>query len=361
MRQPNPSKDLMADHTLHRLLQLALLVGLIVLSVLTLNMFIFPMLWAAILVYITWPLHMRLAARLPARPNLTAAISTFVLVLGIVTPIVALLLIVQDQALLVMRHAQAVLAGSDIYLPEFVRKLPLVGATLAKSVDMINAHPEIISQTLHKWAQVNLAYGRKFIGYTAYVVGMAIITILIAFFVYRDGRFLLGQIKKSLQLALGHTAEPYFNAAGATVKGVVYGILFTALAQALVAWVGYIVVSWWVDPMPSVLWLTLITFLAAFVPLATPLVWGSLSLWLLSNGYEVPAGALFLWGVFAVSSIDNIIRPIIISATAKVPFLLILFGVLGGIAAFGFIGLFVGPIVLAVCLAVWREWLSQKS
>jgi predicted PurR-regulated permease PerM len=91
-----------------------------------------------------------------------------------------------------------------------------------------------------------------------------------------------------------------------------------------------------------------------------PLVWGSTGLWLLATG-EVWAGTgLLLWGALIVSLVDNVIRPLAISNTARIPFFLVLLGVLGGLRAFGLVGLFLGPIVLTVMLAVWREWLEER-
>jgi predicted PurR-regulated permease PerM len=111
---------------------------------------------------------------------------------------------------------------------------------------------------------------------------------------------------------------------------------------------------------PSPILLTLMTLLIALIPFGTPFAWGGVAIWMLAKGQTVPAIGLILWGVFVVSWIDNIIRPMVISGATKVPFLLIMFGVLGGLGAFGMVGLFIGPVILAVLLAVWREWLGHQ-
>jgi predicted PurR-regulated permease PerM len=103
-----------------------------------------------------------------------------------------------------------------------------------------------------------------------------------------------------------------------------------------------------------------LTALLALVPFGAPLVWGAAGLWLLATG-ELWAGiGLLLWGALIVSMIDNVIRPLAISSAARVPFFLVLLGVFGGLRAFGLVGLFLGPIVLTVMLAVWREWLEGR-
>jgi predicted PurR-regulated permease PerM len=87
-------------------------------------------------------------------------------------------------------------------------------------------------------------------------------------------------------------------------------------------------------------------------------VWGSAGVWLLLTGQTVAGVGLLLWGALVVSSVDNLIRPLVISSATRIPFLLVMFGVLGGLVAFGPVGLFLGPVVLAVLLGVWQEWLD---
>ena len=129
------------------------------------------------------------------------------------------------------------------------------------------------------------------------------------------------------------------------------GLLLAAMAQGLLAGLGY----WAAGVRAAVFW-GVATAVVALIPFGAPLIWGSIGLWLLLQG-QVSAGiGLLLWGALAVSWVDNLVRPWVISGVAKTPFQLVLFGVLGGLAAFGLIGLFVGPVVLAILLALWREW-----
>jgi len=164
------------------------------------------------------------------------------------------------------------------------------------------------------------------------------------------------QVRAALHKLLDSRSEGYLQAIGQTTQAVVYGIGLTALAQAMLAGIGY-----WVAGAPSPILLTLMTFVIALIPFGTPFAWGAVSIWLFSQGQTIPALGLAAWGVFVISWIDNIIRPMVISGATKVPFILIMFGVLGGLTAFGMIGLFIGPVILAVLLAVWREWLAQEG
>jgi len=132
---------------------------------------------------------------------------------------------------------------------------------------------------------------------------------------------------------------------------VVYGILLTALVQGFVAGLGY-----WVAGLGSPVTMGVLTALVALIPFATPLAWGGAGAWLLFQGEVGAAIGIWLWGAAVVSQLDNVLRPIFISSAGAIPFLLVLLGVLGGLLAFGMVGLFIGPIVLAMGWAVWREW-----
>ena len=182
------------------------------------------------------------------------------------------------------------------------------------------------------------------------------LVVIILFFFYRDGAALIGQIRYLAQQFLRHRATGYFNAIGATIKAVIYGLLLTAVAQGTLAGIGYAVAG-----VRAPILFGLITAVFALIPFGTPLVWGSIGLWLLATGDYGAGIGLLLWGTLVVSSIDNLIRPLVISSATRVHFLLVLFGVLGGAIAFGFAGLVLGPVILAVVSAVWVEATARES
>src|SRR5690606_698770 len=133
------------------------------------------------------------------------------------------------------------------------------------------------------------------------------------------------------------------DVAGGTIRGVVYGILGTAIAQGLLAGIGFAIAG-----VPAAALLGLVTFFISVIPGGPPLIWIPASIWAFQND-SVGLGAFtLLWGLLVVSSVDNFIRPFLISQGNKMPFVLIFMGVLGGAIAFGFIGIFLGPTLLAV-------------
>lgn len=340
---------------IQRLLLLALFVGLMLLSFQVLKFFIIPVAWAAILAYITWPIYQWILRRLGNSANISALIMTFILILVIGIPFIIALFMLQLEGRDLYLNIQRQMFAGDIELPAFVKSLPLIGPEIARIVGHLNADPHEVTQSIRVWIQGHIGYGKLVlneIGRNVLKLAFALFTL---FFFYRDGTLILGQVRTALHLIIGYRVHGYLHAIGETTRAVVYGIGLTALAQSILAGLGY-----WVAGVPNPVVLTLMTFLIALIPFGTPFAWGGVSIWLLAQGHTWEAAGLAVWGLLVVSWVDNIIRPLVISGATKIPFLLIMFGVLGGLASFGMVGLFIGPVILAILLAVWREWLHQK-
>ena len=136
----------------------------------------------------------------------------------------------------------------------------------------------------------------------------------------------------------------------------VNGILGTALAQALLATIGFLLAG-----VPAALLLGFFTFFVSLIPMGPPLIWGPAVLWLFFSDQIGWAIFLAIWGVFVVSSVDNIIKPYLISRGGRLPLVIVLLGVFGGILTFGFIGIFLGPTLLAVTYVLVSEWLAYNK
>lgn len=154
----------------------------------------------------------------------------------------------------------------------------------------------------------------------------------------------------------GELGEEMLTLSCNTVKGVMLGIFGTALAQAAVALAGFLIAG---APMPFLL--ALLTFFLSVVPVGPPLVWGSAALWLYNHGDHGWAIFMALYGLMLISTVDNIIKPILISHSSHLPLLLVLLGVLGGALAFGFVGIFLGPTLLAVGLTLISHWIALQN
>lgn len=337
-----------------RLFLIFFLGGLLVLAFLVIRPFLVPVTWAGILVYVTWPLYLRLRLRLPGRPNLASLLMTLFLTLVLVLPVAWVLLLIRNEVGMVYEKIMSQLSQGHIELAPEIRRLPWVGPRLAAFIDELNTDPAAFRAQIRSWNEWGVTHAGNLVGGVGRNLAKLGFALLTAFFLYRDGEAVLIQIREVLQGMLGPRVQGYVQAIGATTRAVVYGIVLTALAQGLLAGIGYVAAG-----VEGAVFLGAITTLIALIPFGTPLAWGAVAIWLFLQGQIWPAVGLTLWGVLVVSWVDNIIRPLVISSATKVPFLLVMFGVLGGLAAFGMVGLFLGPVILAVMLAVWREWLES--
>lgn len=181
---------------------------------------------------------------------------------------------------------------------------------------------------------------------------LVLVSAFLAFFLLRDAEVLGERIGVLVDRLTAGRGKHLMQVAGVTVKGVIYGILGTALVQALVAGAGFGIAG-----VPGAVLLGVLTFFVAVIPFGPPVVWVPATIWLFSQGR--PGWGLFmvLWGVFGISGVDNVLRPLLISQGSKLPFVLIFCGVVGGALAFGLVGVFLGPTLLAVAFRLIEEWL----
>jgi len=178
----------------------------------------------------------------------------------------------------------------------------------------------------------------------------------IGFFFYRDGAALAQALRNGLDRVAGNVSGRLLEIVGGTINGVMYGIVGTGLAQGVAAVIGFLIAG-----VPGALMLGFITAILSIVPAGPPLIWISATIWLLFQGQVGWAVFMALWGFFVVSGIDNIVKPLLISRGSSLPFVLVLLGVFGGILAFGFVGIFLGPTLLAVGFRFVRRWVAPQN
>jgi len=177
-----------------------------------------------------------------------------------------------------------------------------------------------------------------------------VVSILIAFFFFRDGGELGPRLRAGVERLAGPRGDHLLELAANTVRSVVYGILGTALVQGVMAGIGFLIAG-----VPGAVLLGLLTFFMSIVPMGPPLVWIPAVVWLFQHGENGWGIFMLVWGI-GVSSVDNFVKPWLISQGSALPFILIFFGVIGGALAFGFIGVFLGPTLLAVGYRLIRDW-----
>ena len=330
--------------------------GLLFLSYEVLRFFLVPVAWAGILAFVTWPLYERLLRAAPGLPNLTAAAMTVTLAAAFVAPMIWLIAILHSEAAATYAMLREALSASSLHLPSFVKNIPWLGDQLQAVIDRVANDREALRAEILYWLDPWIGKLGSLAGSATHAMINIVIALVTVFFFYRDGALIVRQFALVLRRSVGRRSQHYVKAIGDTTKAVVYGIVLTALVQGTLAGVGY-----WVAGLESPVLLGALTVLVALVPFGTPFVWGSAGAWLLLTGDTVSGVGLLAWGALVVSSVDNLIRPLVISSATRIPFLLVMFGVLGGLIAFGPVGLFLGPVVLAVLLGVWHEWLESSD
>lgn len=213
-------------------------------------------------------------------------------------------------------------------------------------------HVVVLLAKFLTWAKSGLISGGKAV--LQGVIQM-LISAFLAFFLLRDASELANRLNVSVERLAGDRGKHLIKVAGDTVRGVIYGILGTALAQALIAGLGF-----WIAGVPGVVLLAVLTFLFAVLPFGPPIIWVPASLWLFAQGK--PGYGLFmaLWGLLAISSVDNFLRPYLISQGNHMPYALVFCGLIGGALAFGLVGVFLGPTLLAVAFRLVDEWSSNR-
>ena len=348
--------DQVAEKIARRAILGILLGGLLVLSYAELQPFIVPVAWAGIIAYATWPLYRRLRASMRRYPTLAALLMTLMLTAALVLPALWLASLLRTELGTAISTVSGAIRAGTLALPDFIRNLPWAGDALQRLLEQLTGDPENFGTQMNTWVRQGLDQAVALIGdvgRNAAKLGFALITV---FFFYRDGDKVLRQVQKVLRRFLGERVDGYLVAVGSMTKAVVWGLVATALAQGVVAGLGY----WWAGVAAPIL-LSAVTALIAMIPFGTPFAWGSIGIWLLISGDTVGGIGLLLWGALVVSWVDNLVRPLVISNATRIPFVLVMFGVLGGLAAFGLVGLFLGPVVLAVLMAVWREWMEESE
>lgn len=340
-------------------LQKVLLFGLIFilfyLSFQVLKYFIVPVLWAAIIAYITWPLYHSVQKLCGPRPTLSATIMISMVVLVVGIPLTFAIFMLQHEGRNLFYELQRQVFSGHLDVPQFIRDLPIIGKEVTRTLKEINTDPNSIIQNVSGWFQSHLNYGRLVLSEISKNIFKLCFAVMSLFFFYRDGQTILNQVSKALEMVIGPRIHHYLDTISETTRAVVYGVGLTAIAQALLAGLSYFVAG-----VPNPMVLTIVTFIFALIPFGPPVAYSAVSLWLFSQGQTIEAIGVMVWGVCVVSTADNVIRPLVISGATQIPFLLIMFGVLGGLASFGMVGLFVGPVILAVLLAIWREWLHEQ-
>jgi len=348
--------DSLGNKPMRYLIPGILLVGLLILSFMVLREYLLALVWAIIIVYVMWPPYQWLRRQFKDQASLSAAVMTAIIAAVISLIVYWLAAMLQEETKIAYQSLVGDFTQGHYRLPGFISHIPWLGNYLQEGIDRLTSDRAEVATQLADWAKQWLGGIAQFlggIGHNVMKLGVILVTV---FFCFRDGKEIIKQLQQGLVRFLGKYQHVYLQAAGITVRAVVYGLVLAALGQGMLAGFGYYVAG-----VKAPVLFGVITALLAMIPMGATLVWFPIGLMLILTDQLWPGIGLLLWGFLVVSTVDNVIRPLVISGASRVPFLVVLFGVLGGLSAFGAVGLFLGPVILAVLLSVWKAWLKLQQ
>jgi len=323
--------------------------------------FLTPLLAAVIIAVIFFPIHSHILRRL-RNPSLAAMASTLMVVLVVIVPAVAIILAIKGEI-------AGLYALIDQKSTESGGLSPYLNQLLERPMQWIGRYVDLSQFDLRTWTLGRLRDLSSFLvaegwmivgGLTSFVIN-SLITLFTLFFLFREGRSMRRRVAAVLPLS-SEQVEKLLGGIENTIIGTVYGGLVVAAVQG-----SLVGLALWVLGVPSpVLWGVVAAFFALLPLVGTTIVWAPAALYLLASGSWIKAVILVAWGAFVVGTIDNLLRPYLISGRVQMHTLLIFFAVFGGVNVFGFLGLIIGPVILAVSTTLLgllrdegRAWTSQ--
>jgi predicted PurR-regulated permease PerM len=346
---PLPSRDL------PRVTLGVLFIGvMIVASLWVLRPFIAAAIWAVTVVVATWPIMLALQSRLGRRRWLAVTLMTGAMLLLLVVPLVLAVTTIVDHAGDAVEWAQAAVSAGVPSPPEWVGRIPLVGSRLLRRWQQLatTGREELATQAApYVLAGVHWLAGQA--GGFGLVMLHFLLTILITAILYSTGETAARGVRRFARRLAGGRGEDSVVLAGQAIRAVALGVVVTALIQSAAAGIGLAVVG-----IPYATVLTAIIFILCIAQLGPILVLVPAVGWLYWSGDAVWGSVLLVWTLL-VGSLDNVLRPILIKRGADLPLLLIFAGVIGGLLGFGVIGLFMGPVILAVTYRLLEAWIAD--
>jgi predicted PurR-regulated permease PerM len=337
--------------TAERILMGLLLGGVAIGCVLVLYPFISALLWAAILVFTTWPAFEWLRQRLRLSNGIAAGAMVALTAIVVVLPIGIAAPSRADDIVRLRHVVENALRSGLPAAPHWVYDMPLIGQSVGDLWTGWAADIGAMLTALQPYFGVVLENGFQVLLGIASGVLMFLLALFAAFFFYMHAEPIAERLTTLLRRIAGAQADRLIAVTGATMRGVVYGILGTAIVQGILTSLGLAVAG-----VPRAMLLGGIAGLLSVLPIGAPVVWIPASLWLMGTGHLGWGIFLAVYGGVVISGADSIIRPWFIARGAHLPFLLTVLGVLGGALAFGLLGIFLGPVLLGVGYTLMNEW-----
>jgi predicted PurR-regulated permease PerM len=354
MNEDRPNPLARGDLT-RAVLAVLLIATLIATSFWVLRPFLLAVVWATMIVVATWPLMLRVQAALRRR-SLAVVVMTGAMLIVFIVPLVLAIQAVVDNMDTIVQTMRSLATREIPPPPDWLSKIPLVGAKISEIWSEVAAGgKEGLFARLVPYAGDAARWIAGQFGDIGRLVLHFLLTVAIAAILYANGETASeGTIRFGRRLA-GDRGERVVRLAGQAIRGVALGVVVTALVQTVLAGLGLAIAG-----VPYAALLTAVVLFLCIAQVGPLLVLAPAVIWLFWIDATGRAILLLVWSL-VVGPIDNVLRPILIRRGADLPMLLIFAGVIGGLIAFGIIGLFVGPVMLAVTYTLLREWVNEQQ
>jgi predicted PurR-regulated permease PerM len=329
--------------------------ALLMASLWVLRPFLGPAIWATMVVVASWPLMLRVQAKLFNKRALAVTVMTVLLLLLFVGPLMLAIGTIASNAEQLVSWAKL---AAEYHLPElpprWVLDLPMVGGMVergwqqAAELGLRDVLPKLTPYAgdLSKWLLSQ-------VGSVGFLLLQFLMTVVIAAVMYSTGEEAAELVRRFATRLGGERGAGVIDLAGGAIRGVALGVGGTALAQALIGGIGLAIVGVPFASLLTALMLMLCVAQIGPLPVIVPA-----AIWAFADGRTG-------WGIFllvvgvVVTTLDNVLRPLLIRMGADLPLLLIFSGVIGGLVAFGLVGIFIGPVVLAVAYTLLESWIRD--
>lgn len=330
--------------------------ALLAVSFLVVRPFLPAVVWAAMIVVATWPTFRTLEARLGGRRGVAVTVMTLTMLMVLTVPLAVAIVTIVDRADDIVAWSHSLLERPLPPLPQWIVRLPVIGHKIAAEWERLAQAPsEELSARLTPHVSEVARWLIVQAGSLGSLLVQCLLTVALAALLYARGEVLAsGVMAFARRLAGGHGVRAVHLSAGA-IRAVALGVVVTAVVQAAAGGVGLLVTG---VPHP-VLLTSLMLMLGVAQVGPGPVVFGA-TVWLYTEGQAFWGTVMLVWALVTVS-FDNVLRPLLIRKGADLPLLLIIAGVVGGLLAFGLVGLFIGPVVLAVAYTLLLAWVASPA
>ena len=334
------------------LISIGLSVGIVLLTLLIIHRFIPSLIWAGIIAIVTYPLYQRWHRMFSRHDTWAALLFTTLLGLMLLIPLSWLVTVLVKESQLFINYLQGINTNGGP-APDLLKQIPFIGTELVSYWDTNISQPGSLRGLLSN-LHVSLtpaSYYVKQVGvsiaHRSFQVGF---TLLSLFFFYRDGEKLFKQIHLVGEFCLGPRWYRYAEKLPAALRATVNGTIVVGLGVGFCMGVCYALVGF---PAPTLT--GFITAFAAMIPFLVPAVFGVVALILFASGSLIAAILVIIWGTVVMFIADHFVKPVLIGGAIQLPFLAVLFGILGGLETLGLLGLFIGPMVMVLFITLWQE------